>query len=327
MCERERERELDKYGKKNILHKMRKSTITPQTTDFDVFNSECIDFEVFLNNKSNLTTTETRCSNVSVNKVLKRISRLNNDITNNNNNNVNITTNTSINNNNNISVSSNNNNNNNSSSSSSGSGMHEFEISKESLIKLNYEAARNLEINNEFKKLLRVNTWPITHETRKYLWQSLLLINEDESRNYYDHVQTLFGSANQSIEIDFPKFVNFSSHSNFYFLNSTGRFRVKRLLCVYAYHYPDVTYSPTIISVTSLLLHYMHEHEVYMAICNLLRKKDHLVETKMSWDANGLVFSRLLKIHCVSIFLHTHYSSFKVKHEHACVHSILEIKL
>ena len=256
---------------------MRKSSpllTTATTVDIDhIFNVECVDIERLLNNQSNIIrATDSR--NSSVNKILKRISKLNSDILTNYSN----------------------------ASDNSNNSNTEFDLSKESLFKLNYESARNNEINNELKKLLRLNKWSINHEIRKHLWQSLLLISEEDARSYYQHVQKLFGSStNQTIEIDFPKFANLNDYSNFYYLNSTGRFKVKRILCVYGYHYPDVTFSPTIISVTSLLLHYMQEHEAYMAVCNLFIKRDYLVETKISSEASCLVFNKLLKIFCVSL--------------------------
>ena len=102
--------------------------------------------------------------------------------------------------------------------------------------------------------------------------------------------------------MDMPKFVNREqSHCNYYFLNSPGKNAVKRILCVYAHHFPDITYSPNIVSICSLLLHYMQEHEVYAALCYMFSAKDYLVETRASWETNSLVFTKLLKSYSVSM--------------------------
>ncbi len=101
------------------------------------------------------------------------------------------------------------------------------------------------------------------------------------------------------------------SHLNYYYLNAKGKQAIKRILCVYEYHYPQVTYNPGLISISSLLLHYMQEHEVFSALCFMSSTKEHLIDSKASWDTACLVFTRLLKVYCVSnpvFFCLTHYS-------------------
>jgi hypothetical protein len=179
-----------------------------------------------------------------------------------------------------------------------------FNLSKSSLTKLINESSKNRELNNALKKLLRINPWCVTHDIRQYLWKSLLLTNEESnlSLNYYEQVQTLLGSLNENVMTnEYPSFANFGDHSNFYYLNSKGKFKVKRILFIYSYNYPDVTFSPAIISISSLFLHYMQEHEAYQAICILFNKKDYLVETQISWKANCLVFNKLMKTFFVSV--------------------------
>ena len=229
--------------------------------DTEVLNLECIDLERFKNTKGNKSVAGE--INPNVNKITSRISsKFHIDVT-----------------------------------------TSSKDLLKQNLKKLNYESKRSAELNSLFKNLLRINNWHVGHEIRRYLWSSLLILTneEEDSRSYVQKIQTLYGQSNQinEIDIDFPRFVNIGEHSNFYYLNSTGKFRVKRLLSVYAYNYPDLTFSPMIISISSLLLHYMQEHEVYASICYLFSKKDHLVETKLSWDANCLVFNKLLKLHGV----------------------------
>ena len=200
---------------------------------------------------------------------------------------------------------------------SSNNESESLDLSKENVIKL----IKNTELNAEFKKLLRINTWSITHEIRKYLWQALLVLEIDDSNSsclfekskcaYNKDVGNLFGHNNE-LSICFPAFVGFqfNEHCNYYYLNSNGKLAVKRVLCVYEYNYPDVRYSPAVFSITSILLHYLREHEVYAAICCLFSKKDYLVETKLSWEASCSVFNKLLKTFCVCFVSSCRYIVF-----------------
>ncbi len=103
-------------------------------------------------------------------------------------------------------------------------------------------------------------------------------------------------SANSSTNLT----SNYSNHLNYYYLNENGRQAIKRILCVYEYNYPHVTFSPALVSISSILLHYMQEHEVFAALCFMSSTKDHLIESKTSWDISCSVFIRLLKNYCVS---------------------------
>ena len=92
------------------------------------------------------------------------------------------------------------------------------------------------------------------------------------------------------------------NHLNYHFLNTKGKQAIKRILCVYEYHYPQVTYNPGLISISSLLLHYMQEHEVFAALCFMSSTKEHLIDSKASWDTACSVFTRLLKSYCKSSY-------------------------
>ena len=134
-----------------------------------------------------------------------------------------------------------------------------------------------------------------------------------------DGVGLLCTLSARDIELSLPEFVYASSnpnttalsiestgstssnlgHLNYYNLNHEGRQAVKRILCVFEYQYPQVTYSPGIVSIASLLAHYMQEQEVYRALCFMSSTKEHLIECKSSWDITSSVFVRLLKNYCV----------------------------
>ena len=115
-----------------------------------------------------------------------------------------------------------------------------------------------------------------------------------QSHNNLNNTSTM----NSSISTSSSK-----SHLNYYFLNMKGREAVKRVLCVYEYHYPQVTYNPLLVSVASILLHYMQEHEVFAALCVMSSSKDHFLESKSSWETSTAVFIKLLKTYCVIIYL------------------------
>ena len=101
-----------------------------------------------------------------------------------------------------------------------------------------------------------------------------------------------------------------NNHLNYYFLNNKGKQAIKRILCVYEYHYPQVTFSPGLVSISSILLHYMQEHEVFAALCFMSSSKDHLIESKSSWETTCSVFTRLLKNYCVKYTLLTFLFSY-----------------
>lgn len=114
----------------------------------------------------------------------------------------------------------------------------------------------------------------------------------------------------REIDISLPDFVNMntrqensSDHMNYYFLNNKGKQAIKRILCVYEYHFPQVTFNPGLLSISSLLLHYMQEHEVFASLCYMSSSKEHLIESKTCWDTTCSVFTKLLKNYCVSKFL------------------------
>jgi len=53
-----------------------------------------------------------------------------------------------------------------------------------------------------------------------------------------------------------PTFVE-SKHRHLHHLDSTGKNITDRIVCVLGFACPDITYSPAIYSLTSLLLHFM----------------------------------------------------------------------
>ena len=107
------------------------------------------------------------------------------------------------------------------------------------------------------------------------------------------------------IKVNLPHFSrsNANTTHNYYFLNEQGKDAINRILCVFEYKYPDITFCPGIVSIASLLLHYMREHEVARILCILYSTKDHLMLTRINWNSSCSVFKKLMQKHFVRIFL------------------------
>lgn len=94
---------------------------------------------------------------------------------------------------------------------------------------------------------------------------------------------------------------NNNNHINYYYLNDKGKQAVKRILCVYEYNFPQVTFNPGLVSISSILLHFMQEHEVFAALCYMSSTKEHLIESRSSWETTCSVFTRLVKTYAVHL--------------------------
>jgi hypothetical protein len=199
-------------------------------------------------------------------------------------------------------------------------------LTEEELDQLSQSAYKKLQENIKLKQFLRSNYWSVRHPIRNYLWKCLLkqtgvssphktngnsIENKENNgktqvycneSDYNQHLNHIFGKS-RDIEVGLPDFANIpsstqaqqTSHQNYYYLNSEGKQAIKRILCVYEYHNPQVTFCPGLVSISSILLHFMKEHEVFGALCLMSSTKEHLIESKSSWDATCSVFSRLLK--------------------------------
>lgn len=177
-------------------------------------------------------------------------------------------------------------------------------VNEKKLNEILKQAKINNNENEKLKNLIRNNTWSFNHKIRRYLWKCLLEITNFDlikvENEYNSDINQIFGHSRE-LNINLPNFLqNEYNHFNYYYLNQLGKEAVTRIICVYAYRYPDITYSPSLVSICSLLLHYMNEYEVYVAIGNLFAMKDYLVETRSSWDINKMVFIRLLRSFSVS---------------------------
>ena len=92
-------------------------------------------------------------------------------------------------------------------------------------------------------------------------------------------------------------------NSSYYFLNPHGIETVQKILAIIAHTNPDITYSPIIQSLISLLLHYMDPSQCYNTVYGLFRNKSDsfLTLNKLSYNTSKLVMRDLSKKYAVSI--------------------------
>lgn len=146
------------------------------------------------------------------------------------------------------------------------------------------------------KQFLRTNHWPMDHIMRRSLWSHLSShLHKAYSSIYEEMDKELFGDGGKnavpvSVLVD-------HKNSSYYFLNTHGIETVQKILAVLAHSNPDITYSPIIQSLISLLLHYMDPSQCYNTVYGLFRNKSDtfLTLNKLSYNASKLVMRDLSK--------------------------------
>ncbi|ODN04600.1 TBC1 domain family member 24 [Orchesella cincta] len=174
--------------------------------------------------------------------------------------------------------------------------------------KATYEELREL-VNagkiKETKNSVRDNDWDLTEEIRSRLWPLLDSIHETNRSSldgfYWDTATQLYGSeqvakAAPEEELALPGFTD-PQNRLYYALSPEGIARCKRIVSVVGYAYPEITYCPMMLPVSSLFLHFITEEETYNCICTLLsaRHKVFLTQTKSEWDVAYITAMHLTK--------------------------------
>lgn len=106
----------------------------------------------------------------------------------------------------------------------------------------------------------------------------------------------MFGRRND-ITVRLPSCVD-ANHLPNYHLNRRGQHAITRILSVFAYYHPDITYAPLLGPMTALFLHYMTEIDAYESLL-ILTSNDYkiITQTEIQYQSLTLAFRTLLRRH------------------------------
>ncbi|KAM7353496.1 GTPase-activating protein skywalker isoform 2-T3 [Cochliomyia hominivorax] len=155
----------------------------------------------------------------------------------------------------------------------------------------------------DVKNILRENSWPINSPIRSQLWPTLCGQHNTKPPMvegfYWEMVHQVFGTTELSEKpIMLPAFVD-ATHCLPYHLTRTGRAVADRIVNVLGYDCPDITYSPVLYPITSILLHFMSEEEAYHCLAALVGSKDKVFinQTKLLHEVTWKTVMQIAKKH------------------------------
>ncbi|GLV41527.1 skywalker [Carabus blaptoides fortunei] len=123
---------------------------------------------------------------------------------------------------------------------------------------------------------------------------------------YWDMVTQVFGTTDlPEKQIMLPPFVE-SSHCLSHHLTRKGRGIADRIVSVLGYACPDITYSPSLYPICSLLLHFMSEEECYHCMTSLVAAKEKMfiTQTKLLYEVTWKTVMQVAKKHVKSAAAH-----------------------
>jgi hypothetical protein len=146
----------------------------------------------------------------------------------------------------------------------------------------------------KLKEILRNSFRDPNQAVRKFLWKRILLHDADRTTlaidKYKQKIATVFGK-NLNLKAELPDFVD-QDHLVYYYLNEEGKEAVVRILNILASVHPDITFSPLLLPLASLFLHYMTEPECYCCLLLVVESKNKITETDIHWITTNHVFRR-----------------------------------
>ena len=111
----------------------------------------------------------------------------------------------------------------------------------------------------------------------------------------------MFGRQNDII-VHLPSCID-SNHLPNYNLNRKGQHARTRILSVFAYHHPDITWAPLLAPITAVFLHYMSEIDAYECLLILTSHSyKFLSQTEIQYQSLIGSFRSLLRRHCRSTY-------------------------
>ncbi|CAF4716664.1 unnamed protein product, partial [Rotaria sp. Silwood1] len=188
-------------------------------------------------------------------------------------------------------------------------------INEEYLNKISINNDENVDLSalycptTNYKQLFRLSHLHVAHPSRSSLWFHLL--RQDKTRHqhkfqqaverYPEDIRNMFGRRND-ITVRLPSCVD-ANHLPHYHLNRRGQHAVTRILSVFAYYHPDITWAPLLAPMTALFLHYMTEIDAYESLL-ILTSNDYkiITQTEIQYQSLSLAFRSILRRRCRSVY-------------------------
>lgn len=143
----------------------------------------------------------------------------------------------------------------------------------------------------EAKQMVRESDWSLGSPAREDLWREMCRHHSREKdfgeMYYWDTVKQIYGTTELSeCNSQMPTFIDLN-HKISHSLSPRGVSVCERIISLIAFNHPAITYAPALYALTSLLLHYMDEVDVYYCMSALVEgaQNKFLTQTKIANEA------------------------------------------